>query len=305
MERKDLLRFLSKTGYKRDSQDINNPFNIIPSGDITMEGVDFPVIGVDNLGDEKIMFPGENYQFKGDFVIERPLDKMQGGGEIKNKETQLFDYDEFKKKIAHVESSDGKLMRNPQTSASGLYGQLFNEIKDTEEYDGSREDFINDLDAQNRVFDKRFYEGFENPKVPGILQSVYDLENEYRKQLGDKFDYTSEEIAILINFLGRGGTRKYLGNHIRDGKPLSEAMPTRFGNTNNINNHTPIEYLQKAGTRQSMMDYINNPKDLDSFKEHISPKDNYGLPKKYKKGGTVYDTVESIENIKELFTLEF
>ena len=37
----------SKLGYKRNSPDKNNPYNIIPSGEITMEEVDIPVWGID------------------------------------------------------------------------------------------------------------------------------------------------------------------------------------------------------------------------------------------------------------------
>lgn len=66
-------------GYKRNSPDVNNPFNVIDSGNITMEGVDFPVIGTDNLGNQQIMIPGNNYQFPGDQVFEVPY--MQFGGE--------------------------------------------------------------------------------------------------------------------------------------------------------------------------------------------------------------------------------
>ena len=60
-------------GYKRFSPDVNNPFNIIPSGDITMKDVDFPVHGVDNLGNSQIMHPGKDYKFPGSTVFETPL----------------------------------------------------------------------------------------------------------------------------------------------------------------------------------------------------------------------------------------
>jgi len=63
----------STEGYKKDSKDVNNEKNIIPSGNITMEGVEFPVHGVDNEGNEKIMEPGKNYKFTGDYVIETRL----------------------------------------------------------------------------------------------------------------------------------------------------------------------------------------------------------------------------------------
>lgn len=68
----------SMEGYKRNSPDVNNPFNIIPSGNITMKGVDFPVIGTDNLGNTKVMQPGGEYEFPGDMVFETPLAKYGG-----------------------------------------------------------------------------------------------------------------------------------------------------------------------------------------------------------------------------------
>ena len=73
----------SKDGYKRNSKDRNNPFNIIPSGNITMEDVDFPVFGMDNLGNSKLMMPGANYQFPGDEVFEMPLPQYQRAGALK------------------------------------------------------------------------------------------------------------------------------------------------------------------------------------------------------------------------------
>ena len=64
---------VTRTGYKRNSPDVNNDINIIPSGDITMEDVDFKVEGTDNLGNTIVMEPGKNYKFPGDFVIEKPI----------------------------------------------------------------------------------------------------------------------------------------------------------------------------------------------------------------------------------------
>ena len=69
----------STEGYKRNSPDKNNPYNIIPSGNITMEGVDFPVMGMDNLGNTKAMMPGNDYKFPGDMVFETPMYKRGGG----------------------------------------------------------------------------------------------------------------------------------------------------------------------------------------------------------------------------------
>jgi len=47
----------------------------IGSNDITMEGVDQPLLGVSDIGDTKLMKPGKNYKFKGKKVTEYPMAK--------------------------------------------------------------------------------------------------------------------------------------------------------------------------------------------------------------------------------------
>ena len=66
---------MSTQGYKKNSPDVDKPFNIIPSGDITMKGVEFPVKGTDNLGNTKIMKPGKDYKFPGTIVTETKYKK--------------------------------------------------------------------------------------------------------------------------------------------------------------------------------------------------------------------------------------
>tara|TARA_Y100001973_G_C5170198_1_gene318576 strand:+ start:482 stop:712 length:231 start_codon:yes stop_codon:yes gene_type:complete len=68
-----LLKYMSTEGYKKNSPDVNNAMNIIPSGDITMKNVEFPVRGEDNLGNVKIMKPGKNYKFPGNTVTETKI----------------------------------------------------------------------------------------------------------------------------------------------------------------------------------------------------------------------------------------
>lgn len=55
---------------------------LIPNagGRITMQGVEQPVLGIDDLGNEMLMQPGEEYQFPGDSVYEIPMKK---GGLVK------------------------------------------------------------------------------------------------------------------------------------------------------------------------------------------------------------------------------
>ena len=51
---------------------------IIPSSNITMKGVNYPVLGVDDLGNSQMMMPGQDYNFPGDYVTEIP--QMGKGG---------------------------------------------------------------------------------------------------------------------------------------------------------------------------------------------------------------------------------
>jgi hypothetical protein len=45
----------------------------IPSNNITMEGVPYPVLGVSDTGETRMMYPGENYTFDGTYVTEYPM----------------------------------------------------------------------------------------------------------------------------------------------------------------------------------------------------------------------------------------
>ena len=76
---KEITQHISVEGYKRYSKDVNNPYNIIESGNITMEDVDFPVMGTDNYGNQKMMYPGNDYKFPGDQVFEVPMARSGGG----------------------------------------------------------------------------------------------------------------------------------------------------------------------------------------------------------------------------------
>ena len=74
----------STEGFRMDSPDVNNYQNIIPSGSITMKERDGsplrkgPIHGIDNLGNEQVMYPGYNYEFPGTEVTETLMAKMGG-----------------------------------------------------------------------------------------------------------------------------------------------------------------------------------------------------------------------------------
>lgn len=84
----DIQGMISMEGYRKDSPDKNKSVNLIPSNHISMlenDGTPLekgPVMGIDNLGNKKMMYPGGEYIFPGDQVFEIPM--FQNKGEFKS-----------------------------------------------------------------------------------------------------------------------------------------------------------------------------------------------------------------------------
>jgi hypothetical protein len=122
---------ISTQGYKRNSPDINNEYNIIESNNITMKGVDFPVLGVDNLGNKKLMMPNNDYKFKGNVVKEIPLKKYKCLSCNKNKKYQNggharanveIEKDEYVFDPAGVNSATFKMLDNTSVDQKSAVG---------------------------------------------------------------------------------------------------------------------------------------------------------------------------------------
>ena len=163
------------------------------------------------------------------------------------KDPNVIDFEKLKKGVSAAESISGVLMINPESSATGLYGQRFSELTNLDLTGGlSREAFSEDIDYQNKIFEMRYNDQLKG--IPGLKKSAYDLTEEYKSQLEipDKnvWNYSLDEVAALVNFLGRGGARKYFGNVLRDGRTLEDVFPTKYGEKAEQKNKTPEEYLR-------------------------------------------------------------
>lgn len=202
-------------------------------------------------------------------------------GEIPSNEPDL---DLLKQGVGYAESLNGELMINSQSTATGLYGQRFSEVKKGKLYDGTREEFAVDLDAQNSLFEQR-YNG-EIKDIPGLKQSGIDLYEEYNTQITD-FPYSTTEVAALVNFIGRQGTRDYLGYVLRDGNTLESVFPTKYGSKANQSNKTPNEYITKFNEGLNIK---KKGGEVDKLTER--------LIKKYEEGGTL--TPAGTKHLKSL-----
>ena len=144
----------------------------------------------------------------------------------------VLDVNLLKKGIRAAESLNGLLMINPNSSATGLYGQLYGEIKDMPFMKGiSRQDFADSLDLQEEVFNMRLEDGFD---APSLRRNAAELTEEYEGQLGDDWNYSLNDVAALSNYLGRQGAREYFAS-IRD-NTIYEPPGV---------NMDPVKYLKK------------------------------------------------------------
>lgn len=211
---------------------------------------------------------GQPYDIYGRMYYDKKYkDKDGNPRRIPNKVVDRYSIrlNDMKAGIQRVESLDGQLMKNPQSSATGRYGQLFNQIR--KQYKGNRNSFAKDGDAQNKFFEKKFNGSlFKNEK--GMQQTGYELYWEYQ-EVADKHGYSPVDIAALSNMLGRKGTREYLGYHLRDGKPLEEALPRIYGKRKKQQNKTPDEYIKIF--REGVNDYRKiQTENLNSVLESLS-----------------------------------
>ena len=136
---------------------------------------------------------------------------------------------ELKRGLRRVESSDGADMINPNSTATGFYGQLYSEIENLPMLKNiTREQFASDTTLQNKIFDMR-YRG-QIPGVPGLKDNAEYLSKKYSDVIGD---LTFNEIAALSNLTGREGARRYFAS-LRDGTEFK--LPGI--------NKTPEEYIK-------------------------------------------------------------
>ena len=175
-------------------------------------------------------------EFKGSVDM---TDFKKYGGELpiaQDGEETDINFSDLEKGIKWSESLNGTLMKNSETSASGYYGDLFDNL----DYDGTRDEFIADTDYQEEYFRKRAHGEIEN--IPGLINNGTELLEEYKDV---DHGLSGLEISALSNMLGRQGTREYLGNVIRDGSTLAEVFPHLYGEDVAQTNKTPQEYIDK------------------------------------------------------------
>jgi hypothetical protein len=172
-------KVFSREGYRSTSPDVNNPFNIIPSGNITMKEKDGtplkkgPLLGIDNLGNSQLMLPGANYQFPGDVVKEVPLAKK--GGQFQNSNiyatNKLFAKNPLFKKRKKGKKAKG--IYNPKAKYTYQPGGEIEYNQLPERYKYALQNFI----YPNVSTEPNDYEENENGELVPVIRPGYNPTN--------------------------------------------------------------------------------------------------------------------------------
>lgn len=120
----------------------------------------------------------------------------------KDKKKSSLNREAFKHAISMVESSGGKYLDNPNSSAAGRYHFLWNLIKNDPDLKGySKKDFIRNKQLQEMIMDKA---------LDGKLKG-YTYGEKYASKLIEEYgsDMDVNDASALLHFLGPGNLRKY------------------------------------------------------------------------------------------------
>ena len=238
-------------------ENVGNPV-IIPSNEITMEGVDVPLIGISDTGDTQMMYPGEDYTFDGESVTEYPV--MQKGGSVPT-------------------TADSLKLFNAQIALNNFYdkevkaGRLKKDV-----FNGAYDTNLNELKDENL----RFYRDaiYTRPLVGGSYDKMY---NKY-------FNLTPEQVRVL-ELKGLAQTKAGNANqqYYRDLITPLQNLGAPFAMIDSrIKPQRMIDYDAIEGTKNypggsvSVYDYdplAIKPYNMRTPKEREEWKKKYGKPK--------------------------
>ena len=118
-------------GYRRNSPDKDRDYNIIPSGHISMRGVDFPIIGIDEYGVMQYMQPGQEYFYPGNRVLEIPEKQYK----YSNNKQALSINDRRNRFVEHVLNNQDKFDKSTINKAKYIKSNILNKRQDGGNWD--------------------------------------------------------------------------------------------------------------------------------------------------------------------------
>jgi len=225
----------------RGQWDYPGQTTIIPSNQITMQGVPYPVMGVDNTGHTKMMHPGMNYTFPGQYVTEYPI--AQNG--LKVQPGQL--------PTRYVTDPNDKRLRSYQDSLN-----LYNKSKEIDKYwqtqyidqPSNGINPINNGSANSGIYPENysikpaFYHNYRRPKIESGMPTSVPMYKQPVQPVELQNKQPQTKVSIENTDVDKEYNKKHPPIYVTNPKDPSIGMYTEEGNQ--------ILYKEKKKTSPSM-----------------------------------------------------
>jgi hypothetical protein len=211
----------------------------IGSNEITMKGVDYPVLGISDTGDTKMMKPGKDYKFDGNMVTEYPL--AQKGRTLPDVTvTSKADprFKAYQDSLALYNASIDMGKKGAEALAKDYYKKDVEYTKMAKDYNENKEQYNkfvksrykDNLDFYNKTLVDPITKGTK-PKFGGLYK--------YDKDAADRF-------VIEEDILNKG-MHNYLTDNDRIEKGYYKHTLDSYKGFKKLNkNIKPVKYLRNA-----------------------------------------------------------
>ena len=248
----------------------------INSPNITMKGVNYPVLGVSNTGHTQMMYPNQDYKFEGDSVTEYPQ-KFQNGGYTSEEDYKSHLLDKWSPEKAKTQLEWNTRKNNYSTQVPLQFNQKNDNINYQTEDPYKRDAYLkqsNDLKYKAYLEDQKNKADYELKirnqiraqnefdKKRGVAPSLYNEDylvnnNLSKKEYEDKLNRNTNEamLQVGLSFLPVAGElagAKYLPKFVKsipefkseiDWKAWNKEIPE---NKELLNEYHTIEQTSKA-----------------------------------------------------------
>jgi hypothetical protein len=210
----------------------------IPSNQITMQGVDYPVLGISDTGDTKMMKPGKDYKFKGKSVTEIPM--AQRGKIVPLKDLMKQEDEKLKAK-----SDNTKVV--PQKTISNKEANALRARKDAEELARRKQAIATSYAARNKPFSAQ-----QLAEETGAIGDKLRIFPNDPNSFIDEYINPGVMIGNMASALGRAPLDIQQGNYGQ--AALSVATPLALG----AGEAFAQPYIKEAGRVISQQPVVQN-----------------------------------------------
>ena len=236
----------------------------INSPNITMKGVNFPVLGISDVGDSKIMLPEEDYKFDGSNVTEFPLNNLQNGGSVKDQLDDILLKTALLKERQHKRDSVRQVLTEKHIGEKSKVNEgMLNYYKtEPKEYLNLDPKLLSNKRKKNLLGTLKKNGGTVNAQFGAVIDSLGNL--------------TTEQVTGAIGTVGN--VMGAIGQIGQDKQRASDAE--RFYKLSKV-----VKQAASLPVEQAKRNYVR-PEDFVIDPDQLAP--TYGVGTNYlKKGGKI------------------